>query len=93
MISCIHMDPVDTENEEVMELKALTQTVLVDIDTALTLHDFRVVFGEERSNVIFDVVVPFNYAHKEMLQAEIQRRLQMVNPHLYVVLTVEHSFV
>ncbi len=93
VISCIHMDPVDTENEEVTALRALTETVLGDIDKSLSLHDFRVVFGEERSNVIFDVVVPFNYAHKEMLQAEIQRRLQMVNPHLYVVLTIEHSFV
>ncbi len=93
VMSCIHMDPVDTENEEVAALKVLTETVLGDIDAALSLHDFRVVFGEERTNVIFDVVVPFEYAQGETLQAEIQRRLQMVNPHLYVVLTIEHSFV
>lgn len=93
VVACIHMDPVDTENEEVAALRMITETVLGDIDTALSLHDFRVVFGEERTNVIFDVVVPFRYPHAETLQAEIERRLQMVNPHLYVVLTIEHSFV
>lgn len=93
VISCIHMDPVDTENEQVSMLRTITETILGDMDTALSLHDFRVVFGEERTNVIFDVVVPFNYPHTDDLQKEIQRRLQMVDSHLFVVLTVEHSFV
>ncbi|MBO5928608.1 MAG: cation transporter, partial [Clostridia bacterium] len=79
VLSCIHMDPVDTENEQVTVLKELTETVLGDINSELSLHDFRVVFGEERTNVIFDVVVPFNYSHTDDLKKEIQRRLQMVD--------------
>ncbi len=89
--ACIHMDPVDTEDEQVRELRVLTETILSDIDPALSLHDFRLVRGEQRINVIFDVVVPFGYA-KADLQAEIERRLQIVDNRLFVVLTVEHSF-
>ncbi|MBR5540474.1 MAG: cation transporter [Clostridia bacterium] len=89
--ACIHMDPVDTQDEQVRELRVLTETILGDIDPALSLHDFRLVRGEQRMNVIFDVVVPFGYA-KADLQAEIERRLQNVDKRLFVVLTVEHSF-
>lgn len=88
---CIHMDPVDTQDEQVRELRVLTETILEDIDPALSIHDFRLVRGEQRINVIFDVVVPFKY-QKTDLHAEIERRLQMVDPRLFVVLTVEHSY-
>ncbi len=90
--ACIHMDPVDTQDAQVRELRVLTETILGDIDPALSLHDFRLVRGEQRINVIFDVVVPFGY-EKADLQAEIERRLQSVDKRLFVVLTVEHSFI
>ncbi len=92
IMACIHMDPVDTTDEQVKELRILTETILGDICAELSLHDFRLVRGEHRINVIFDLVVPFGY-HTEGLQAEIQRRLQMVDDRLFVVLTMEHSFV
>ncbi len=92
IVSCIHMDPVDMQDEQVRELRELTETIVGDIDDRLTLHDFRLVRGEHRINVIFDVVVPFGYK-KHDLQAEVQRRLQLVDARLFVVLTVEHSYV
>lgn len=93
IIACIHMDPVDTRDERVGTLKVLSQTVLEDIDPRLTLHDFRVVFGENRINVIFDVIVPFDFAGTAGLQGEIQRRLQITDPRLCAVITTEHSYV
>lgn len=92
IMACIHMDPVDTTDEQVAELRVLTETILGDICQGLSLHDFRLVRGEHRINVIFDLVVPFGY-DTNGLQAEIQRRLQMVDERLFVVLTMEHSFV
>mgnify|MGYP003301078370 CR=1 FL=1 len=92
IMACIHMDPVDTTDEQVAELRVLTETILGDICEGLSLHDFRLVRGEHRINVIFDLVVPFGY-DTNGLQAEIQRRLQMVDERLFVVLTMEHSFV
>ena len=93
IIACIHMDPVDTQDERVATLRLLSQTVLGDIDSRLTLHDFRVVFGEHRINVIFDVTLPFGYAEPQALQPEIQRRLQLTDPRLYAVITAEYSYV
>lgn len=92
IIACIHMDPVDTKDERVSNLRVLTETVLKDIHPALSLHDFRVVFGEQRSNVIFDVVVPYTIKDVADLRSEIERRLQMSDPRLYVVLTIDREW-
>ena len=92
-IACIHMDPVDTEDERVETLRVLAETVAQDIDRRLSLHDFRVVFGETHTNLIFDLVVPFDFkGDQAALGEEIQRRVQLADPRLFVVATVEHSF-
>lgn len=93
IIACIHMDPVDTEDERVGQLKVLTETVLGDIDTSLSLHDFRVVFGENRINLIFDIVIPFRYPMADELPAELERRLQLADQRLYVVAKLENSYI
>ena len=91
-VVCIHMDPVDMSDERVGQLRILTQTVVEDIDRVLTLHDFRVVFGDTHTNLIFDLVVPFQHKAPADTVREIERRLQMVDPHLCVVATVEHAY-
>lgn len=93
-IACIHMDPVDTHNEEVGRLRDITAAIVLDIDPALTLHDFRVVFGETHTNLIFDLVVPFGCkaAEHAAITAEIQRRIQVVDPHLFTVIKVENKY-
>ncbi len=92
LIACIHMDPVDTKDARVGDLRVLTETILQDIHPSLTLHDFRVVFGEHRSNLIFDVVVPFDYQEIAALQPELERRLQVVDPRLFVVITIDRDY-
>ena len=86
------MDPVDTEDERVESLKILVKTILEDIDPRMDMHDFRVVFGETHTNLIFDLVLPFDTQENKGLCAEIQRRVQTVDQRLFVVATVEHSF-
>lgn len=93
LLACIHMDPVEMQDERVDALRVLTVTVLEDIDDRLSMHDFRVVFGEHRINVIFDVVIPFGFENPSALQEEIQRRLQLTDPRLCAVITTEHSFI
>ena len=57
----IHMDPIDTKDENTKELKEQAFRILQTIDPNLTFHDFRVVRGETHTNVLFDVVVPVRY--------------------------------
>ena len=61
----IHLDPTRSNDEKVAELKAKTVNVLHGISPELSLHDFRVVPGPTHTNLIFDVVVPFDLKLKE----------------------------
>ncbi len=56
----IHMDPVDTENADLAVLKLRAQTALSTLDENLSLHDFRLVSGQTHTNMLFDVVIPYD---------------------------------
>lgn len=56
----IHMDPVDTENADLAVLKLRAQTALSALDENLSLHDFRLVSGQTHTNMLFDVVIPYD---------------------------------
>ncbi len=91
-VACIHMDPVDTEDERVETLRLLVEAVLKDMDERLEMHDFRVVFGETHTNLIFDLVIPYGYRPEHPVGQEVEQRLQRLDPKLFVVATVEHSY-
>lgn len=61
-LTTIHMDPIATKDERVLALKAQCKTVVKSIGESLSLHDFRVVFGDSHTNLIFDVVIPYEFA-------------------------------
>ena len=72
----IHMDPVDYHDPFTNDLREKTNRIIKDIDERLTMHDFRVVKGHTHNNLIFDVVVPFDFkmSNEELIQ-EIIRNL------------------
>ncbi len=92
IITCIHMDPVDTDDPETLRLKELTLGELAAIDERLTLHDFRVVSGPSHVNLIFDVVVPFDYPDKNTLPAVIEQRVQAIDERLFTIVQVETRY-
>ena len=61
----IHMDPIDISTPEVLRIREKTEQSLAKISPKLKMHDFRMVFGATHSNLIFDVVVPFDFEIKE----------------------------
>lgn len=61
----IHMDPVETDNPLVNELKEKTAKILNKIDDTIRFHDFRIVTGPTHTNIIYDVVVPFKYKYSD----------------------------
>ena len=61
----IHLDPIITDSKEVNDLKDVTTSILKNKSNLLTFHDFRVVFGNTHTNILFDVVVPYSYEIKE----------------------------
>lgn len=60
-LTTIHMDPVVTTDERVNELKEQCICFVKEIGERLSLHDFRVVFGETHTNLIFDIIIPYDF--------------------------------
>lgn len=87
----IHMDPVVTTDDRVTELKEKCNEILKGIEEKLSLHDFRVVFGETHTNMIFDVVIPFEHTLSDSETTKlIQERIwEKLGRQYFVVVTID----
>ena len=90
----IHMDPIAVGDEQVDYYRGLAEEVITAYDNRCSLHDFRIVKGEHRTNLIFDMVVPREYpvAEDTKLTLKINRLIQEREPQCCCVITVERSF-
>lgn len=89
----IHMDPVCVGDKETEIYKAQVQGYLIAIDERLTLHDFRIVKGPTHTNLIFDVVVPFDFKMGDrQLMQEITRLVQADHPNFFTVIEVDKQY-
>ena len=86
-----HLDPIVTDNVEVNDLKEKMITAVKDLNPEFSIHDFRLVCGERRTNVLFDVAIPYE---TKMPKEEIVKRLEQVlketNPKYCPIITVEY---
>ena len=86
----IHYDPIVTNDEELNHMRGLIQERLADIDSSLTMHDFRMVRGPGHTNLIFDLEVPFSLAeHTAQLKRQIDERVQLEDSRYYTVITFD----
>ncbi len=86
----IHMDPVETENERVNELKKTVGEIINEISPKLNFHDFRITQGPMRTNIIFDIEIPFGFEMKDSdVIKEISRRVKALDESYYVVIQVD----
>ena len=56
----IHLDPIVTDDENVTALREKVCAIISAVEPRLSFHDFRVVFGQTHTNLIFDLVVPYS---------------------------------
>ncbi len=90
-LTTIHMDPVVTSDERVSELKDACNQIIKDIGEKLTLHDFRVVFGGTHTNLLFDVVIPYEFALSDTETTKlIQERVwEKIGKEYFVVIMID----
>lgn len=90
----IHMDPIATNDDEVKSVKQCVAELVKEINGDLSIHDFRMVKGPTHTNLIFDVVVPFQLKLSDREVAdEITRRVREKWENYYAVIEIDHSYV
>lgn len=88
----IHMDPVVVDDKKADEVKKVVLDIIKNIDSNLTIHDFRITDGVSRINVIFDLVTPFGFRYKDgELALMIKNAIAEKDGRLNAVITVERS--
>ena len=90
----IHMDPIVTDDKEVLEMKAKVEAMVQSLDEAFSMHDFRMVKGTTRTNLIFDVEVP---RKTSLTDNEIMNRLKeqvhgLPGSKYFAVIQIDHEY-
>ena len=89
----IHMDPVLVGDKITDELKKKTGEILNGISNQLTFHDFRIVTGPTHTNLIFDLVIPYEL---KLTEKEIKERLDSAlnsgETRYFTVITFDRSY-
>ena len=86
----LHCDPIVTDDAESNALRERIAAFLRERDPRLSIHDFRMVRGTGHTNVIFDMVVPFDLAPQaEQIKRELERALREDGKQYYAVITVD----
>ena len=94
ILTTIHMDPVDTKDEETASLKQIVKQIVTSINKDYNIHDFRVVKGPSHCNLVFDVLLPSDdrISH-ELLKKEISDKVSEIDSSYRCVIQIDHSFV
>lgn len=89
----IHMDPIETDNETVNTERDFVLAAVKSIDSALSVHDFRMVSGKTHTNLIFDLCVPFGF---HISDSDLIKTLDLIvkeqNSNYYIVVNIDKVY-
>ena len=66
------MTPIVTDDAELNHMRKLVQQRIQALDPRLSIHDFRMVRGASHTNLIFDMIIPYEM---ESRKAELKRQV------------------
>lgn len=92
MIS-LHTDPIEINDDEVNKYKALAEEIIYSYNSEFTFHDFRVVKGETHTNLVFDLIIPFDKEDKAKINADLVSLFAQRDKKLVAVIKIEHSYI
>lgn len=94
MMLTIHIDPVELNNPQANRARAAIQEI-IDGMGGLRFHDFRMVPGEKRCNLIFDIVVPMGTTAEaaEGLVRHIRKKAAEFDETYACIVNVDYDYV
>ena len=89
----IHMDPVDVNDAHILEMRVRVAELVKNVDSRISIHDFRMVPGPTHTNLIFDVACPFDL---KLTDAEIRNQVKTLvhsmDEHFIPVVSVDRIY-
>lgn len=92
-VATIHMDPIQTSDSNVAEIRARVNSIVNTLFPDLTVHDLRVVTGPTHTNIIFDIVVPYGYKMKiQNIKDSIEDEIKQIDPSYCTVINIDRPY-
>ncbi len=89
----LHMDPVIQDDAVVNEYLVIVEKIIHEIHEDLSLHDFRVVEGPTHTNIIFDLVIPYDSPlNQGEVKAMIDEKIQKEKGNVYTVIKFDRGY-
>jgi hypothetical protein len=90
----IHMDPVAVNDPRAKALKRQVEELARELDPSVTIHDFRITPGPLHTNLIFDMVLPYDFRlSDEAAAAWMRERISDLDGAYHAVIETEHPFI
>lgn len=89
-MAVIHMDPICNKDEETIAYKENIQDYLATLSDKISVHDFRIVKGTTHTNLIFDVLSPYDcpISDDDLLQG-LKQHIASLEGNFYGVITLD----
>ena len=89
----IHMDPIVTNDEQVLKMRGKMCQLVQVIDKRITVHDFRMVTGPTHTNLIFDVACPFDVKQADAdIKRQVEEIVDLLDGNYNAVVTVDRIY-
>ncbi len=93
----IHLDPIETCDTETCELRREVENIIIAtskaFETVISMHDFRLVRGITHTNLLFDIVVPFECKKSpEEIKEYVEKEIKKLSPTYNAVITCDRNY-
>lgn len=89
----IHMDPV-VNDERTRALREQVAALAREIAPGVTIHDFRITPGPMHTNLIFDVLIPYDVPLSETeVEQRLSRQIRELSDKYFAVIQADRSYV
>lgn len=91
--SIVHLDPIDTKDELNMAFREIVTRTVKELSEDLDCHDIRVVPGQNMTNVIFDMLVPFDFEmSNDAIKEKISQMIKKDHPECNCAITIDRPY-
>ena len=93
-IVTIHLDPIVVDDQKVNEMYAFVKETVKEVDESFSVHDFRMTYGGNHINLIFDLSIPVDSKiSDEDAAKEVEDKIRSLRPECNCVIKAEDPFV
>lgn len=90
----IHMDPISLNCEKTNNLRNMVKDIASEINPKFSIHDFRIVDGENNINLIFDLVVPIemNTEQRAEVLHILEEKVKLKDSRYNIVVQIDNDY-